>query len=46
MFLLTDGEVEDPNEVIYLAKENAESVKIHSFGIGRDCSKTLVSEVA
>ena len=46
MFLLTDGEVNNPDKVIQLAKENADSVKIHSFGIGSDCSRKLVSEVA
>ena len=46
MFLLTDGEVDNPDKVIQLARENSESVKIHSFGIGSDCSRKLVSEVA
>lgn len=46
IFLLTDGEVSNPDRVIALAKENSDKVRIHSFGVGRDCSKHLVLEVA
>ena len=46
LFMLTDGEVENPEKVIELARTNADSVKIHSFGVGSDCSKYLVNEVA
>ena len=46
LFLLTDGEVDNPEMVIDLASKNADNVKIHSFGIGSDCSIQLVSEVA
>jgi hypothetical protein len=44
--LLTDGEVDNPDSVIELARKSADTVKIHSFGVGRDCSKKLVNEVA
>jgi hypothetical protein len=39
LFLLTDGEVSNPDKVIELASKSAENVKIHSFGVGSDCSK-------
>jgi hypothetical protein len=29
-----------------LARKSADTVKIHSFGVGSDCSKKLVNEVA
>ena len=44
--MLTDGEVENPNQVIELARKNSKTVKVHSFGIGNDCSKKLVNDVA
>ena len=48
IFLLTDGEVSSPDRVVALAKEAAEKhgCRIHTFGIGRDCSVDLVSRVA
>jgi len=44
IFLLTDGEVSQPDQVIKLGKESQSY--IHTFGIGRDCSRYLVQEVA
>jgi hypothetical protein len=44
--LLTDGEVDSPELVIELARENADKVKIHSFGIGTDISRNLIVAVA
>ena len=44
--MLTDGEVDNPDQVIELARKSADTVKIHSFGVGSDCSKKLVTEVA
>ena len=44
IFLLTDGEVNQPEEVIKLAKES--QTYIHTFGIGEDCSRYLIQEVA
>ena len=48
IFLLTDGEVDSPDKVIGLAKKAAdkENCRIHTFGIGRDCSVDLVKKVA
>jgi hypothetical protein len=44
--LLTDGEVDSPSLVIQLAKQNADKVKIHSFGVGTETSKSLIIDVA
>ena len=46
VFMLTDGEVSDPDKVIQLAKQNNNKVRVHSFGVGFGCSKYLVKEVA
>ena len=46
IFLLTDGEVDNPEQVIDLARINQDKARVHSFGVGADCSKHLVKEVA
>ena len=46
IFILTDGEVDNPDQVIQLARVNADRIKIHTFGLGSDCSKYLVEKVA
>ena len=46
IFLLTDGEVSNPDKVIALAKKHQDKARVHSFGVGRGCSKFLVKEVA
>lgn len=48
VFLLTDGEVSSPDKVVELAKKAADSsnCRIHTFGVGSDCSVDLVSRVA
>ena len=49
IFLLTDGEVSKPDKVINLARDAATVQglsKIHTFGVGSDCSKHLVENVA
>ena len=45
IFLLTDGDVSQPDKVIELAKISSKgnSCNIHTFGIGQDCSVELVS---
>eukprot|EP00347_Sterkiella_histriomuscorum_P014103 403362158 len=46
IFLLTDGEIKDPDNVINLARQaNSRSV-VHTFGIGNGCSKYLVKGLA
>lgn len=46
IFLLTDGEVGNPDKVIEIAKSNNENGRVYTFGVGSDCSKYLVKEVA
>ena len=44
--MLTDGEVSQPDKVIELAAKCPLDIKIHTFGIGDDCDKRLVQELA
>ena len=44
--MLTDGEVDHSWEVKHLAQKNEDRVKIHTFGVGTDCSRDLIVEVA
>jgi hypothetical protein len=46
IFMLTDGEADDRSKVIELSKEAPANCAIHTFGIGYDCSWSLVEEVA
>ncbi len=46
IFLLTDGAVKNPQNVIQLATDSASKASIHTFGIGGECSKNLVKGVA
>ncbi|CDW82813.1 UNKNOWN [Stylonychia lemnae] len=46
IFLLTDGAVNDPAAVLNLASQNQQNTQIHTFGIGNDCSKYLVKQLA
>lgn len=46
VFLLTDGEVNNSKEIIDFAKLHAENVRIHTFGVGRDCDKKLIEGIA
>ena len=48
IFLLTDGEVSSPDRVVALAKAAAQGsdCRIHTFGVGSDCSVKLVQDVA
>jgi len=48
IFMLTDGEVSSPDKVVQLAATGASNnpCRIHTFGIGRDCSVDLVTRVA
>ena len=42
IFLLTDGAVFNPEEVIKLIHRNASSARVHTFGIGSGASKDLI----
>ncbi|XP_069106897.1 von Willebrand factor A domain-containing protein 5A-like [Argopecten irradians] len=46
VFLLTDGGVFNTNQVITLAKKNADNTRIFTFGIGDGASTSLVRNVA
>ncbi len=46
IFLLTDGEVQNRNEVIAAAKTGNDEIRIHTFGIGGACDKDMVEQMA
>lgn len=46
IFLLTDGAVNNANEIIQLAKLKNDENRVHTFGVGYGCSKFLVKELA
>ena len=46
IFLLTDGEDGNCDQICKFAKKISETARIHTFGIGRDCDKKLVEETA
>lgn len=46
LFLLTDGQVGNPQQIIDLAREKNSECRIHTFGIGSGCSTHLVEKTA
>lgn len=46
IFLLTDGEVSNTQQIIEYASTNAKDTRIFTFGIGVDASPALVSGLA
>lgn len=42
IFLLTDGAVAQPEEVVNMIKKNAYNTRVHCFGIGSGASRALV----
>jgi uncharacterized protein YegL len=46
VFLLTDGDVDNTNQVIEYVKKNSNGTRIFTFGIGADASPKLVRGVA
>jgi uncharacterized protein with von Willebrand factor type A (vWA) domain len=46
IFVLTDGEVSNSQQVINLTQQNAHLARVFSFGIGSSVSRTLVEGIA
>jgi Ca-activated chloride channel family protein len=46
IFLLTDGGVAQPENVIKLIHDNINKGNVHTFGLGSGCDKTLVERAA
>ena len=46
MFLLTDGEVDNKEEVIDYVWSKNKIIKIHTFGIGSSCDRDLIENIA
>eukprot|EP00026_Physarum_polycephalum_P000836 Phypoly_transcript_00837.p1 GENE.Phypoly_transcript_00837~~Phypoly_transcript_00837.p1 ORF type:complete len:1288 (+),score=250.88 Phypoly_transcript_00837:78-3941(+) len=46
IILVTDGEVSNTDEIVSLVKDNKKNAQIHTLGIGDDCSRYLILEVA
>ena len=44
--MLTDGDVDNPENVIKLAADCPFDIRIHTIGIGKECSIKLVQDVA
>ena len=42
IFLLTDGQVDNPSAVISQARALNDNIRIHTFGIGSGCDKKMV----
>ena len=46
IFLLTDGQVDNPDEVVSLIKKESGKCKVHGFGIGSDVDPYLIEKYA
>ena len=46
VFLLTDGEVDNKEQVIAQARKHSETTRVHSFGIGNGCDRELIKQTA
>ena len=46
IFLLTDGEVSNGREITDFVKENSETARVFTFGIGKGCDKKLCRDIA
>lgn len=42
VFLLTDGEVYNADEIIKVVKKNIKYSRMHTIGIGKDASRKLI----
>ena len=43
---MTDGAVENPKEVIEQAGKVKDLARIHTFGVGDNCDKKMVTDIA
>ena len=46
IFILTDGQVNNPASVILQAKEHSDSTRVFTFGLGSGCDRFLVKQTA
>jgi hypothetical protein len=46
LFLLTDGAVDDPNDVVDLVREHSGKSTVHAIGIGSGASSYLILNTA
>lgn len=46
IFLLTDGDVGNTNEVVNAAHAQRNSTRVFTFGLGSGCDKSLITKVA
>jgi ubiquitin len=46
VYLITDGQVFNPDDVINLIRDNNQNFTVHTFGIGNGVSTTLITECA
>jgi len=46
IFLLTDGQVSDPEAVIKKSRTNKDNLRVHTFGIGNGCDVEMVKKMA
>jgi hypothetical protein len=46
VFLLTDGEVDNKNQIFEFVRNHNDQMRIHTFGIGSGCDKELIKQTA
>jgi len=46
VFLLTDGDVSDPDSIISMARRNSKNCRTFTIGVGNGASPYLVREIA
>ena len=46
IFILTDGNVGEPEKVIQQAQDHSDHCRVFTFGLGSGCDKNLVTQVA
>lgn len=46
IFLLTDGQVGNVQQIVDFVGQNTNKARVHTFGIGSGCDRNLVKETA